>query len=480
MRRAAMLAIWLADDHLVLRGRARDRQRLVPARGPHPRRGRALSGARLARRACWGTWRYGEGDQARARELAVRARELGRRLGVVSLEMFALSVEGVALVNEGEVGARHGLPRRGHRRGARGRVRGDRARGVDLLPAARRLRARARLRARRRVVRQGRGVRPQDEDQFRHRRLPAALRRGADMAGALGRGRAGAHRATEYLVAERPTWSGLAIVRLADLRRRQGRFAEAQELLHRAEGNALTPVVMAEIALDEGDTSAAGDLLEPVLRRVPARTGLCGLAPVEVMVRAKAAAGEARRSGCAPLGAALDRGGRGHASAARLGELLRGTRRGRRRRRGDCAREARGRGRAVRRERGRLRARASAARARAGARLVGSQGRSRARGDAGAQSVSTRSGRRPRRRGRASWSGDARGLTGGHAAPRRRSAPHPSPARGRCGWSRRVSRTRRSRRGSCSASTPSTATFKTRTRGWVARRAPRRWRRRTG
>ena len=37
--------------------------------------------------------------------------------------------------------------------------------------------------------------------------------------------------ATEYLLAQRPTWSGLAIVRLADLRRRQGRFAETQELL---------------------------------------------------------------------------------------------------------------------------------------------------------------------------------------------------------------------------------------------------------
>ena len=31
--------------------------------------------------------------------------------------------------------------------------------------------------------------------------------------------------ATEELVAERPTWSGLAILRLADLRRRQGRVA---------------------------------------------------------------------------------------------------------------------------------------------------------------------------------------------------------------------------------------------------------------
>jgi LuxR family transcriptional regulator, maltose regulon positive regulatory protein len=99
-------------------------------------------------------------------------------------------------------------------------------------------------------------------------------------------------QATEDLVAERPTWSGLAIVRLADLRRRQGRVAEAQALLERAAGNALTPVVMAEIALDQGDASAAADLLEPVLRRVPPRNLTLRATPVELMVRAKAATGE--------------------------------------------------------------------------------------------------------------------------------------------------------------------------------------------
>ena len=139
--------------------------------------------------------------------------------------------------------------------------------------------------------------------------------------------------ATEYLAAQRPTWSGLAIVRLAELRRRQGRFAEAQELLGRAEGNALTPVVMADMSLDLGDASAAGDLLEPVLRRVPERSRILRLAPVEVMVRAKAAAGETDAAGCSPLGAALDRGGGGNASAACLGAFLRGTRSGSRGRR---------------------------------------------------------------------------------------------------------------------------------------------------
>jgi len=82
-------------------------------------------------------------------------------------------------------------------------------------------------------------------------------------------------------------------VRLADLRRRQGRFAEAEELLQRAPGNALAPVVMAELALDLGDVPGAVDLLEPVLRRVPVENKTLRAAPLEVMVRANVATGDA-------------------------------------------------------------------------------------------------------------------------------------------------------------------------------------------
>ena len=102
MRRAAMLALWVGDDYLTLRG-----ERAI-ANGWFQRAARLLEGLETCAEHGWldallGYMAMVEGDQAKARDLAVRAHELGRRLGVVSLEMFALSVEGIALVNEGEV-----------------------------------------------------------------------------------------------------------------------------------------------------------------------------------------------------------------------------------------------------------------------------------------------------------------------------------------------------------------------------------------
>ena len=255
-RRAAMLAIWLGDDYLVLRG-----ERAI-ANGWFQRAARLLEGLEPCPEHGWldalvGYMAMVEGEPGRARPLAVRARELGRRLGVVSLEMFALAVEGVALVNEGEV--------------ADGMRCLDEATAAalageyeEIVPAGWTccilLNACERVRDYERAAEWCRKV-----EEF-GRRMRINFVNGACRAhyGAVltWQGRwAEAEReltqSTEELVAERPTWSGLAIVRLADLRRRQGRFAEAQDLLHRAEGNALYPVVMAELALDMGDAAAA-------------------------------------------------------------------------------------------------------------------------------------------------------------------------------------------------------------------------------
>lgn len=82
---------------------------------------------------------------------------------------------------------------------------------------------------------------------------------------------------TGSLVATRPAEAAEGIVRLADLRRRQGRYDEASRLLDQAEAKPVQPMgaplarpVRAAMALDRGDTRLAADLAERYLRGLPA------------------------------------------------------------------------------------------------------------------------------------------------------------------------------------------------------------------
>ena len=101
-RRAAMLALWVGDDYLILRG-----ERAI-ANGWFQRAARILDGldycprARLARRVARirGHHRRRYGNGSGARDPGAGA---GAKARVVSLEMFAVGVEGLALVNEGAV-----------------------------------------------------------------------------------------------------------------------------------------------------------------------------------------------------------------------------------------------------------------------------------------------------------------------------------------------------------------------------------------
>jgi ATP/maltotriose-dependent transcriptional regulator MalT len=291
MRRAAMLALWVADDYLILRG-----ERAI-ANGWFQRAARILEGIDTCPEHGWLDALLGyvatvDGDPATAKTYALRARDLGRELDVVSLEMFALSVEGLALVHEGEV--------------ADGMRCLDEATAAalagefeEIVPAGWTfcflLNACERVRDYERAAEWCRKV----EEFSRRMRtnfvtLACRAHYGAVLTwqGRWGEAEQSLSEASGRLAAERPSWSGLAIVRLADLRRRQGRLAEAEELLDGAPRNPLAPVVKAELALDLRDASAARDLLEPVLRRVPAQNKTLRAAPLEVMVRANAVAGE--------------------------------------------------------------------------------------------------------------------------------------------------------------------------------------------
>ena len=94
-----------------------------------------------------------------------------------------------------------------------------------------------------------------------------------------------------------------ALVRLAELRRRQGRAPEAERLATAAEGHPLVPLVRGGLALDRGDPVAATQEAERALRRMP-RTGRTDrAAALELLVRATVAAGDAPRGRATPRGA---------------------------------------------------------------------------------------------------------------------------------------------------------------------------------
>lgn len=126
--------------------------------------------------------------------------------------------------------------------------------------------------------------------------------------------------AVEDFTRSRPAMVGGPLVGLAELRRRQGRAADAAALLERAGASRGAQRCRARLALDEGEAREAIDILERLLRQVPDQAALERAPALELLVHARAAAGalqdagEAlaelrdvqRRTGTAPMRACAD------------------------------------------------------------------------------------------------------------------------------------------------------------------------------
>ena len=102
--------------------------------------------------------------------------------------------------------------------------------------------------------------------------------------------------ATDELAASRPAMTADGTVRLAELRRRQGRLLEAAELFERSTPHPLSSLGRGELAMDRGDMRAAAEEAERYLRRMPARNRIDRVAGLELAVRALAGLGELARA----------------------------------------------------------------------------------------------------------------------------------------------------------------------------------------
>jgi DNA-binding CsgD family transcriptional regulator len=92
--------------------------------------------------------------------------------------------------------------------------------------------------------------------------------------------------AADELAASRPAMVGEGVVRLGELRRRQGKLDEAMALFERAGSHPLASLGRASVIFDRSDFKTAADLAERHLRRLPAQNRTERAAALELMVRA--------------------------------------------------------------------------------------------------------------------------------------------------------------------------------------------------
>jgi LuxR family maltose regulon positive regulatory protein len=292
LRGAARMAIWLGNDHLDFRGEEAVAQgwfarceRILEDLEPSPEHGwLAALQAAIALDA---------GDTALARRLGSRARELGRTWNLTALEMVGLATEGLAMVSEGAV--EEGMRCLDEATAAALGGEFEELQPVCwtccyLIYACERVRD---------FDRAGQWCKRVEEFtarmqiQFVNGVCRAHYAAVLTWHGDWTKAEEVLVQARQDLASTRPPWAAEATVRLADLRRRQGLFDEAERLLSDAEWHPLAVLGAAELCLDRGRAEGAIPLAERVLRQLPVENRTQRASALELMVRAQATMGEA-------------------------------------------------------------------------------------------------------------------------------------------------------------------------------------------
>jgi DNA-binding CsgD family transcriptional regulator len=249
-----------------------------------------------------------DNDPATARRLGHEAAELGRALGDLDIEMTGLSLEGLAAVTEGDIG--EGMAKLDEATATA--VSGDMSEPIGigatccyLIFACERVRDfdRAaqwcdRLQE---LCRQWQWVSLFATCRTHHAGVLL-------WQGAWKQAEAELEAATRELEASRPGKVADGILRLAELRRRQGRLDEAERLLERVSFSPHALFGLAALALDRDQAADALDLVDRFVRQIPDENRTDRAAALELAVRAHAALGQidAGRDRLAELQAVAD------------------------------------------------------------------------------------------------------------------------------------------------------------------------------
>lgn len=283
---AARMAIWLAWDYLAFRGEP------AVARGWLQRAHRLLDGLEPTPEHGWLAIREGEitfvleNDLAATRRLAKRARAIGSSLGVVDIELSALGLEGLALASEGKI--------------ADGIRRLDEASTAAIAGEISELWAVGRTFCY--MITACERVRDFERaSQWSQRMLEFAKRWQIRDLFAVCRAHYGAilvwrgtwdeaeatfETAIQDFAGSRPGTAFEAVVRRAELRRRQGRLEEAAALFREVEFHAYAQLGLAHVALDSGDAALAAERAERFLRKLGPESRLQRAAGLDLLARA--------------------------------------------------------------------------------------------------------------------------------------------------------------------------------------------------
>jgi DNA-binding NarL/FixJ family response regulator len=286
---AARVAAWIASDYMEFRGD------VAIASGWRLRARRMLKGCEDTADYGWLLLHEGafaievEDDSATARDRAAEAADVGRRIGVADIEVLGLAMEGLALVSEGDV--------------VEGMHRLDEASAAALGGELRETFAIAwtlcyliyaceRVRDYDRAAQWCQRMKEFAETvQFG---MALGICR-AHYAGVLiSRGlwpdaERELEEASGHFAASRPRMTAEATVRLAELRRRQGRLDDAAALFDRAEEHPLAMIGAAALALDRDRPADAEATLLRFLRHVPEANRVQRIAALELLVEAHVA-----------------------------------------------------------------------------------------------------------------------------------------------------------------------------------------------
>jgi DNA-binding CsgD family transcriptional regulator len=292
-RSAARLAVWLAWDCFAFRGET------AVANGWLQRARRLLDGLPPSRELAWLESRESQlalaedGDTDRAHRHATEAIRVGRAAGSIDYEMLGRSLQGLALVASGAVAEGMRLLDEVNTAIVAGELTDQIAIGLSscyLISACERVRDYDRAVqwcARLKVFCEKWGLRPLFAV-CRTQYASICLWRGTWL-----EAEQELTAATGELAASRPAMTADGLVRLADLRRRQGRLVEASSLFEQAGHHPLAALGLAELAFDRGDARVAAESAERYLRRVPRHNRTDRVVALDLLVRALAATGDA-------------------------------------------------------------------------------------------------------------------------------------------------------------------------------------------